>query len=135
MHLHGTIERTRQARLKLSYDQCVIKTKSSHFFGNIYIPQGVIPDQSHQKDAGSTNQARTTIFLGMVNNLSQFIKEMSQLTHKMRLVLRKGVSFYWTERHVDNFQRLKGSTSSDACLMYFDTSKPVTLWVDASQVC
>ena len=33
-----------------------------------------------------------------------------------------------------NFQRLKESISSNTCMMYFDTSKPVTLQVDASQV-
>ena len=30
------------------------------------------------------------------------------------------------------FQKLKESISSDTCLIYFDTSKPVTLQVDAS---
>ena len=28
MHLHEAVERTRQAGLKLNYDECVIKTKS-----------------------------------------------------------------------------------------------------------
>ena len=36
--------RTRQAGLKLNYDKCVIKTKSCTFFGNVYTPQGVMPD-------------------------------------------------------------------------------------------
>ena len=73
-------------------------------------------------------------FLGMVNYLAQFIKDMSQLTHNMRLLLKKNALFQWTESHEANFQRLKESISSDTCLMYFDTSKPITLQVDASQV-
>ena len=59
---------------------------------------------------------------------------MSQLTHNMRLLFKKNNFFQWTESHEANFQRLKESISSDACLMYFDTSKPMTLQVDASQV-
>ena len=80
------------------------------------------------------NKAGTTIFLGMVNYLGQFIKDMSQLIHNMRLLLKKDVSFQCTESHEANFQKLKESISSDACLMYFNTSKPVTSWVSASQV-
>ena len=70
----------------------------------------------------------------MVNYLGQFIKDMSQLTHNMRLLLKKNALFQWTESHEANFQKLKESISSDTCLMYFDTSKPITLQVDASQV-
>ena len=44
MHLHEAMERTRQAGLKLNYDKCVIKTKLCTFFGNVYTPQGVMPD-------------------------------------------------------------------------------------------
>ena len=73
-------------------------------------------------------------FLGMVNYLGQFIKEMSQLTHNMRSLLKKNALFQWTETHEANFQNLKKSISSDTCLMYFDSSKPITLQIDASQV-
>ena len=73
-------------------------------------------------------------FLGMVNYLGQFIKDMSQLTHNMRLLLKKNTLFQWTESHETNFQRLKESISSDTCLLYFDTSKQITLQVGASQV-
>ena len=73
-------------------------------------------------------------FLNMANYLGQFIKDMSQLTHNMKLLLKKDVLFQWTESHEANFQKLKDSINSDACLMHFDTFKPVTLQVDASQV-
>ena len=59
---------------------------------------------------------------------------MSQLTHNMRLLLKKNAVFQWTESHEANFQRLKKSISSNTCFIYFDTFKPITLQVDASQV-
>ena len=52
----------------------------------------------------------------------------------MRLLLKKNALFQWTESHEANFQKMKESISSDTCLMYFDTSKPITLQVDVSQV-
>ena len=70
----------------------------------------------------------------MVNYLGQFIKDMSQLTHNMRLLLKKDALLQWTESHEGSFQKLKESIISDTCLMYFDTSKPITLQVDESQV-
>ena len=53
----------------------------------------------------------------MVNYLGQF----------------KNALFQWTESHEGNFQKLKEGISSNTCLMYFDTSKPITLQVDTSQ--
>ena len=44
----------------------------------------------------------------------------------MRLLLKKNALFQWTESHETNFKKLKESISSDTCLMYFDTSKPIT---------
>ena len=73
-------------------------------------------------------------FLGMVNYLGQFIRDISQLTHNMRLLLKKNALLQWTESREANFQRLRESISSDTYLMYFDTSKPIILQVDASQV-
>ena len=73
-------------------------------------------------------------FLGMVNYLGQFIRDMSQLTHNVRLLLKKNALFQWTESHEANFQKLKESISSDTCLMYFDTSKPIILQVDACHI-
>ena len=59
---------------------------------------------------------------------------MSQLTHNMRFLLKKNALFQWTESHEANFQKLKESISSDTCLMYSETSKPIILQVVVSQV-
>ena len=130
MHLHEAMERTRQAGLKLNYDKCVTKTKSGTFFGNVYTPKGKMPDpkkvEAIKKMQAPQTKQEFQSFLGMVNNLGQFIRDMSQLTHNMRLLLKKNALFQWTESHEANFQKLKKSISSDTCLMYFDTSKPNT---------
>ena len=70
----------------------------------------------------------------MVNYSGQYIKNMAELTANLRLLLRKDVLSQWTESHEANFQKLKDSISSDACLMYLNTSKPVILQVDASKL-
>ena len=68
----------------------------------------------------------------MINYLGQYIKNMAELTANIRLLLRKDVLFQWTESYEANFQKLKDSISSNACVMYYSSSKPVILQVDAS---
>ena len=72
-------------------------------------------------------------FLGMVNYLGQYIKNIAELTANLRLLLRKDVLIKWTEGHEANLE-LKDSISSDTCLMYFNSSKPVILQVDACRL-
>ena len=72
---------------------------------------------------------------GIINYLSQFAPSMSDLTTPLRkLLLKRDVPFQWTDFHEETFQKVKESISSDMCLWYFDTTKPVTLQVDASKV-
>ena len=59
---------------------------------------------------------------------------MAELTANLRLLLRKDVLIQWTESHEANSQTLKDRISSDACLMYFNSSKPVILQIDASKL-
>ena len=59
---------------------------------------------------------------------------MAECMANLRLLLGKDVLFQWTESHEVNFQKLKDSISSDACLMYFNSSKPVILQVGASKL-
>ena len=67
--------------------------KSCTFFGNVYTPQGVMPDpkkvEAIKKIQAPQTKQELQSFLGMVNYLAQFIKDMSQLTHNMRLLLKK----------------------------------------------
>ena len=138
LHLHEAVERTRKAGTKLNYDKCIINLKSCHFFGNMYTPQGIMPDPKKiqvikQMQAPSTKPELQS-FIGMINYLSQFVPSMSDLTTPLRKILKGDVLFQWTDSHEEAFQKLKDSMSSDICLQYFDTTKPVTLQVDGSMV-
>ena len=48
--------------------------------------------------------------------------------------MKNDVLFQWTDSHEKEFQELRSKVSSNACLQYLDTTKPVTLQVDASKV-
>ena len=94
------------------------------------IPKKV--DAIKKMEAPQTKQELQS-FLGMVNHLVQYIKNMAELRANLRLLFRKDVLFQWPESHEANFQKLKDSIISDACLMYFNSSRLVILQVDASK--
>ena len=96
-HLHEAIARVRTTGIELNFDKCVIKSKSCIIFGNVYTPQGVKPglkkgEAIKKMEAPQTKQELQT-FLGMVNYLGQYIKNMAELTANLRLLLRKDVLF------------------------------------------
>ena len=132
-HLNEAVERVGSAGIKLNFEKCVIKSKLCTFYHNVYTPQGVKPDpekvEAIKKMEASQTKQELQSFLGMVNYLGQYIKNMAELTANLRVLLRKDVLFQWTESCEANFQKLKDSISSDACLMYFNSSKPVGLQV------
>ena len=109
-----------------------------YFFGNIFTPDGVKADpkkvEAIKKMQAPQTKQELQSFLGMINFLGQFIKNMSELTSNLRSLLKKNTLFQWTKSHETNFLKLKDIITRDSCFMYFNSSKPVTLQVDASQV-
>ena len=123
--------------LNWNFEKGVIKSKSCTFLV-MFTPHRVKPDPKKVKaikmmEAPKTKQELQS-FLGMVRYWGQYIKNMAELAINLRLLLTKDVLLQWIDSHVANFQKLKDSISSDACLMYFTSSKPVILQVDASSL-
>ena len=115
MHLHEAMERVRSVGIKFIFEKCIIKSKLFTFFGNVYTPQGVKPalkkvEAIKNMGAPQTKQELQS-FLGMVNYLGQYIKNMTEHTANLRLLLRKDVLFQWTESHEANLQKF-GRTAS-----------------------
>ena len=93
LHLHKALERTRQARIKLNYDKCHITQESVKFFGNAYSANRVSPDPERvnviKQIDPPRNKSELHTFLGMVNNLRQYIQNLSSHTVKLRELLHE----------------------------------------------
>ena len=120
----------------MNYDNCIIKTKSCSFFGNVYTPTGVKPDpkkvEAIKKMEAPMNKQQLQSFLGMVTYLGQFVQNVSDMTYNTRKLLKKNTLFQWPETHEANFQKLKEVFTSQEFLAYFDQKKDIFLQVDAS---
>lgn len=71
--------------------------------------------------------------LGMFNYMRDFIPQMAQLTTPLRVLLRKGVVWHWTDQQKIAFENLKEAVSKPPILKNFDPSKDVVIQTDSSQ--
>jgi transposase InsO family protein len=72
-------------------------------------------------------------FLGFVNYLSKFTKDLSAMIAPLRSLLRSDVMFSWDENHERCFQRIKSLLSKAPCLRFYDSSLELVIQVDASK--
>ena len=137
-NMQKLMERARQNGLIFNPDKCLLKADSIMFFGCLYDKNGVQPDPE-KVEAIRAMPAPTCLcelqeFIGMVTYLSKFIQGLSDLQEPLWALAKKDVNFEWTPSHEKHFNIIKQSISSTATLRYFDTRKPVTLQVNASEI-
>ena len=69
----------------------------------------------------------------MINYLSKYIPNMLELTAPLRSLLKGDVSWAWFPEHDSALTKIKIVLSSAPVLLFYDTSLPTTLQVDASK--
>ncbi|XP_071842713.1 uncharacterized protein [Apostichopus japonicus] len=130
------MEVAREKGLVFNPDKCEIKQPSIKFFGQIYDAQGVHPDPSKVKAMKAiekpNNVKELQQFLGITTYMAPFIPDLSNHTASLRELLKKDVTFKWTNVHDQNFQKIKDLISEEVTLAYFDPNKESVIEVDAS---
>ena len=81
-----------------------------------------------------TNATECRSFLGLINYLGRFIRNLSSETKILRKLTEKGVKWEWTSDHERVFENLKALVSSDAIVAHFNQSLETYLIVDAGPV-
>ena len=71
-------------------------------------------------------------FLGLVNQLGQFIPDLAMQTEKIRHLLKKGEVFLWLPEHKREFEQVKDILCAPHRVHYFDPHLPTSLLTDAS---
>lgn len=88
-------------------------------------------DEAISKIKEPKNPKQIQRFLGMVNYLGKFIRNLSQVTEPLRMLTHKGVKWTWNEEQQQSFESLKKLLSTTPVLKYYEVNKPVKLSVDA----
>lgn len=135
--LETVFQRAREVGLKFNKSKCKFFRTEIKFLGHIFDSTGVSPD--NEKIRAIVNMPRPNNvkemqrFLGMVNYLGPFIKNLSEKNHKLRELLKNDVQWHWSAIHDNEFENLKKEITKAPVLTYFNKSKKLVLSVDASK--
>jgi len=108
------------------------------FAGHIISNLGVKPDPDKVNAISEfprpTDLTSLRSFLGMANQLGNFIPTLAHVTQPLRSLLMKDVSYIWLPDHEKAFLATKKLLTSDLLVKPFDPNLPTELYTDASRL-
>ena len=130
------LERCAQAGITLNKDKCVVGVQHITFLGHELSAEGVHISKSKVEAVIQmvTPEDKKAVerFLGFINYLAKFVPQISEHTHSLRQVCRKGSEFFWEEPQAEAFAKIKQLIQQAPVLAYFEESRPVVLSADSS---
>ena len=135
--IREVLQRCRDHGIYISERKIAIGS-SIKFAGHIISDQGVLPD--NDKVAAITdfptpkNIHELRSFLGLANQLGQFVPDLAHNTVKMRSLLKKDAAYVWLPFHEQEFQRVKRILTGDLIVKFFDPTQRTQLLTDASRL-
>ena len=135
--MRQVLERCREHQITISHKKLKVGTEVK-FAGFLVSDKGVKPDPEKLAAIADfpapENVTGVRSFLGLANQLGQFLPDLAQMTHKMRELLKKGIAFQWLPDHQKEFEHAKKQLTSDMLVKYFDPGLPTELLTDASKL-
>lgn len=134
--VHEVLSRVERAGLRLKGAKCVFAAPSVKFLGYRVDSAGIHPTSAkveaiHHAPAPKCKK-ELQAFLGLLNFYDRFLHDKASIAEPLHRLLDKGQQWEWTKAHDDAFGAVKGLLQSDAVLVHYDVTKPVTLTCDAS---
>ena len=72
-------------------------------------------------------------FLGLTGYYRKFVPRFADISRSLTSLMKKETKFMWTTESQKSFELLKSFLCGEPILKYADTSKPYTLYIDASK--
>ena len=130
------VKTARECNVHLNYDKLQYKQTEVDFFGKMYTIDGRKPSQSKVKaiqdmpPPQSKKQVQSSI--GMVNYLSKFSAQLSELAEPIRELSKERVPFNWGPEYDEAFSLIKKEVTAAPILAYYNPNKLMVLQTDAS---
>lgn len=130
------LDRAREVGIKFNRDKCEFCVEQVTYLGHVFSEKGMqidtnkikaIMDMPEPRDRPSLER-----FLGMINYLSKFIPNYSQMAGPLRGLLKKGNEWVWDSVHQTAVHKLKQAVCSAPVLALYSSERPVVITVDAS---
>ena len=135
--LYKVLLRINDNNLRLNKAKCEFRKTEISFVGHTLTNKGLKPDEEKVRAVRGMkkpeNVKELMTFLGFVNYLGKFIKNLSEKSEPLRKLLQKNIQWHWEKEQEEAYECLKESIIKAPVLKYYDQSQPITLQVDASQ--
>ena len=136
-HLEIVFSRLREAGLKMKCSKCDFFKSEIHYLGHLISPEGISPlpnkldSIKHMPVPNSAKEIKQ--FLGLTGYYRKFVPTFADISRPLTTLTKKDVKFEWTSACQKSFELLKEALCGEPVLKYADTSKPYTLYTDASK--
>ena len=136
-HLEEVFRRLRKADLRMKCSKCDFFKSEIHYLGHLISAEGIRPlpnkldyirNMLVPKDAKEIKQ-----FLGLTGYYRKFVPRFADISRPLTTLTKKDMKFEWTPACQRSFNLLKETLCCEPILKYADTSKPYTLYTDASK--
>ncbi|XP_055596035.1 uncharacterized protein K02A2.6-like isoform X2 [Uranotaenia lowii] len=125
-----------KANIRVNFKKCKFFVKSLQYLGHLVTDKGLLPSPEKLSTISEAkvpeNTTELKAYLGLINYYNKFIPHMSANLKYLYELLRKDVSFKWTQQCENAFQDSKKSLLNAKLLTFYDPSKPLVVVTDAS---
>ena len=136
-HLEIMFNHLREAGLKMKHSKCDFFKSVIHYLGHLISAEGISPLPNkldsirHMPVPNSAKEIKQ--FLGLTGYYRKFVPRFADISRPLTTLTKKDVKFKWTSACQKSFELLKEALCGEPVLKYADTSKPYTLYTDASK--
>ena len=128
------LSRLQEAGVTLN-DKCEFSKKRVKFLGHVVSAAGIEVDPSKttaiRNYPAPTNITELQRFLGMVNQVAKFVRNLASRTEPLRALLRKENEWSWGQAQRKAFQEIKDCLVSTETLCHYDPNRPTVIAADA----
>ena len=135
--LQKLLNRAEEENVKFNIDKLQLCVPEVAYVGKIISAQGIKPDPNKinaiLEMQTPTDKPAVQRLLGMVNYLSEFIPNVSEMSAPLRKLLKRNQPWEWATDQETALDAIKDALVNEPVLKYFDPKEQVTLQTDASQ--
>ncbi|KAL0332911.1 UNVERIFIED_CONTAM: Transposon Tf2-12 polyprotein [Sesamum calycinum] len=136
-HLRIVLQILKEKELYAKLSKCEFWVNQVVFLGHVISGDGVMPDPSKVKAIMEwrvpKNATEVRSFLGLAGYYRRFVEGFSIIAGPLTKLLRKGVTFQWTEQCQQSFDELKKRLTSTPILVLPSGSGGYVVYTDASK--
>ena len=124
--------------LKLNKDKCQFRCTSILFFSKVASREGIQPDpqkiRALTKMPAPQNKKELQAFLGIINYLSKFSPDMSEVCKPLRKLMSSKAMWIWDASYQQQFEKAKLLIKVEMCMKFYVDTKPLYFETDTSGI-